>query len=67
MQEEKEKKKQYEENQDKVKGKHEQKKCRSGFKIVKMAVQNFDVFFLGNLRSKFANFVGTKNAYWRPR
>ena len=29
---------------------------------MKMAVQNFDVFkvFLGNLRSKFANFVGTK-------
>ena len=29
---------------------------------MKMAVQNFDVFkvFLGNLRSKFTNFVGTK-------
>ena len=33
---------------------------------MKMAVQNFDVFkvFFGNLRSKFANFVGTKNAYF---
>ena len=29
---------------------------------MKMAVQKFDVFkvFFGNLRSKFANFVGTK-------
>ena len=63
MQEEKEKKgKQQEENQDKIKGKHDQKRCRSGFKIVKVAVQNFDVFkvFFGNLRSRFANFVGTK-------
>ena len=65
MQEEKERTKKQEENQEK-KGKHGQRKCRSGFKIVKMAVQNFDVlrFFLGNLRSKFANFVGTKNAYF---
>ena len=33
---------------------------------MKMVVQNFDVFkvFFGNLRSKFANFVGTKNAYF---
>ena len=31
---------------------------------MKMAVRHFHVFevFLGNLRSKFANFVGTKNA-----
>ena len=30
---------------------------------MKMAVQKFDVFkvFFGNLRSIFANFVGTKN------
>ena len=33
---------------------------------MKMAVQKFDVlrFLFGNLRSKFANFVGTKNAYF---
>ena len=33
---------------------------------MKMAVQKFDVFkvFWGNLRSKFANFAGTKNTYF---
>ena len=41
-------------------------KTKKGFKIVKMAVQIFDVFevFWGNLRPKFANFVGTKNTYF---
>ena len=40
---------------------------------MKMAVQKFDVLkvFFGNLRSKFANFVGTKktlvSAERRPR
>ena len=33
---------------------------------MKMVIQKFDVFKVsfGNLRSKFANFVGTKNAYF---
>ena len=44
------------------KGKHEQRTCRSGFKIVKMAVRNFDVFevFFGQLEVKICKFCGDK-------
>ena len=60
MQEEKEKKNK--KKRTKTKKGSMSKKGRSGFKIVKMAVQNFDVFkvFFGSLRSNFANFVGNK-------
>ena len=68
MQEVKKKKEKIRREPRQNKGKHEQKKCRSGFKIVKMAVQHFDVLsFFWQLEVKSCKFCGDKKRLFLQR